>query len=161
VQVVHDIAAAHDENPLIAQRTQAHAELMVERRGPCLIDAQLHDRNLGVRKHMAQHRPGAVVEPPGLIGEDVQRREQLLHACGQGRISGRGITHLKQLARKAAEIMNGARRRHRRHGGGRHIPVGRDREHRTRAWQSGAERAPGAGPGVCVQRVQGVAVSEE
>src|SRR5256885_12550077 len=77
---------------------------MVERRRACLIDTQLHDRNVSLRKHMAQHRPAAVVEPPGLIGENGERREEALHARRQGGLSGRRIAHLVQLDRKSTRL---------------------------------------------------------
>src|SRR5207237_1304259 len=116
--------------------------------------------NARVGKDVLEHRPAAVVEAPGLIGGDCERREESLNARGELGISGCRIAHLVELAREAAEVVKGAGRCHRRHGRERHVPVGRDREHRARAGEGRADRRPGARPGVLVQRIHRVAVAE-
>jgi hypothetical protein len=62
-----DVAAAGHENALAPQLLQAGAELVVVRRGPAVVDAELEDRHVGVGIDAAEHRPGAVVEPALLI----------------------------------------------------------------------------------------------
>ena len=47
-KVVHHVAAAHDQDSLAAQRRERAAQLVVKRRGLGGIDAQLHDRHVGL-----------------------------------------------------------------------------------------------------------------
>ena len=68
VEVVHHVAAAQHQDSLLAQRPQAYADLMMEAPGLSLINTQLHDRHVGLRVHVTQHRPGAVIQAPALIG---------------------------------------------------------------------------------------------
>ena len=64
VQVVHDVSAAYDQHAGVAQRTQPLADFMVKVRRSRFVDAQLYDRYIRVRKDVAQHGPGAVIESP-------------------------------------------------------------------------------------------------
>ena len=91
---MHHVAAAEQQDAVIAQRSQPGAEFVVEAGRLRRVDAQLHDRHIGLRIHVMQHRPGAVIEAPGVVGVDRQRRQQLLHALRQGRIAGRRVAHL-------------------------------------------------------------------
>ena len=143
VQVVHDVAAADDQHAGVAQRPQALPDLVVKMRRARLVDAELYDRYIGFRKNMAEHRPRPVIETPAVVELDVERRQQLLHLACERRVAGRGILDGEQLARKAAEIVNRPRLRHRRHGELRDVPVRRNAQHRARPRQARAERRPG------------------
>ncbi|MNC86525.1 hypothetical protein D3C83_21950 [compost metagenome] len=72
-----------------------------------LVDAELHDRDVGFRIHVLKHRPGAVIEPPAAVERDRRRSEQLRDARSERGRAGRGIFHLVQLGRKAAEVVDG------------------------------------------------------
>jgi len=161
LQVVHDVAAAEHQDPFFTQRSQACAELVMEAGRLRLIEAQLHHRHVRLRVEVAEHGPGSVVQAPLTIGGHGQWREQLLHTGGQRRIARGGVAHREQLAREAAEVVNGARRIHGRHGATFDVPVSRDREHRTRARQRCAECCPATRPVVRVERVHRAAVPEE
>ena len=161
MQVVHDVAAADQQDALVAQRPQQPAQPVVERRRLRLVDGKLHHRHVGGGKHMAQHRPGAAVQSPRKIRAHLQRLQQFAHAAHQAGIAGRRVLHLEQLAREAAEIVDRARRRRRGDRGAGQVPVRRHRQHRARPRQALAERRPASAPVVVLQRVHRVAVPEE
>src|SRR5439155_10802400 len=102
-----DVCSSDLFHPLIAQRPKARAELVVKVRSARLIDAELRHGNARVGKDVLEHRPAAVVEAPGVIGGDRERREEALNACGELGISVGRIAHLVELAREAAEVVNG------------------------------------------------------
>ncbi len=49
VKVMHEVPAADDEYAFIPERCQFLADLKMKRRRPRLINAELHDRNIGLR----------------------------------------------------------------------------------------------------------------
>src|SRR3546814_5845221 len=61
-EVVHDVAAAHDQHALAAERREAGAEVEVVLERLQGVDRQLHDGNVGVGEHVSKHRPGAKSE---------------------------------------------------------------------------------------------------
>src|SRR5207237_7815554 len=65
-QVVHDVAAGHDEDPATPQAGQPGAEVEVVVEVLVGVDGQLHDRDVGVGEGVHQDRPGAVVDAPGV-----------------------------------------------------------------------------------------------
>src|ERR1700676_1663201 len=70
-----------------------------------------------------------MIEPPGVVELDLQRREQFLHSTSEFRVTRCRILHLKQFSRKPAEIVNGSRRSGDGNSGFWNKPVGRDREY--------------------------------
>ena len=123
VEIVHEIAAADDEHALVPKWRQLPADLKMERRGLGLVDAELHDGNVGSRINVSQHGPCTVIEAPGIIELHGQRRQKLLNPAGECGIARRRVLNLIEFLRKTAEVVNGARRR--RDGDARlgHIPV--------------------------------------
>jgi hypothetical protein len=103
MQIVHDVAAADDENALLPEGRKALADFVVERGWLSLVDAELHYRNIGVRIHMAQHRPRAVVESPAFIESHRQGSKQLLHT------GKRGLGH-RALDTELGTVLAGTRR---------------------------------------------------
>src|SRR5438093_6039148 len=76
VQVMHDVPAANEENILLAQCAQPLAGLVVKLRRLRLVDAELYDWNVRLRKDVTENRPRSVIEAPVLIELDVDRREE-------------------------------------------------------------------------------------
>jgi hypothetical protein len=72
-----------------------------------LIDTELNDRYIGFRKHVAKHRPCAVVQSPSALVHMSLAPEQFADASSQIRRPGRRILKLEQFARKAAKVMYG------------------------------------------------------
>ncbi len=68
-EVVHDVAAAHDEHPSVAERVELHAEIEVVLLGLARVEGELHDRDVRGRVHAGEDAPGAVVEPPAVVVE--------------------------------------------------------------------------------------------
>jgi len=60
---------------------------------------------------MFQHRPGPMIEPPCVVGFYRQGLQQALHSASKFGIARSGILHAVEFGRKAAEIVNGSRRR--------------------------------------------------
>ena len=56
--------------------------------------------------YVAKYRSRPVIQSPGVVELDLQRRKQILHFAGQRRITGSGILNLKEFAGKSAEIVN-------------------------------------------------------
>ncbi len=160
-QVMHHVAGAEQQHALVAQRRQPDAELVVivGRLGD--VQAQLHHRDIGLRIELDQHRPGAVIQAPVLIRMHLERRQQGAYARRQRRIAGRRIAQVEQRLRKAAEIVDGRRRRHRGDAGAMRGPVGGDDQDRARTRQDRAEPAPDAGVDVLFQRIHRAAVAEK
>jgi len=75
-------------------------------RGLGFIDAELNDRDVGVWVDVPQNGPRAVVEAPTVIATHRHRRKQFFDTRSKVEIAGRGILHVIQLARKAAEVVD-------------------------------------------------------
>src|SRR5256885_6154871 len=108
MQIVYDVATAEDENAFFSQLRQAFTDLVVERGRLGFINAQLDNRDISSGIEMEQNRPSTVIEAPPIVAAHWHRREQFLDANGEVRVAGRGILHLIQLARKAAEVVDGS-----------------------------------------------------
>ena len=111
VEIVHEIAAADDQHAFVPKRCELLSDLEMKRRGLGLVDAELHDGNIGGGIDMPQHGPCAMIEAPGIVELHVERRQKLLNAAGECGIAGSRVLHLVEFAGEAAEVMNGPRRR--------------------------------------------------
>ena len=63
-QIVNQIAGSQDQHAASSQGRQVLSQFVVKRRWFAVVDAQLNDWNVGLRKHVFQHDPGAVIESP-------------------------------------------------------------------------------------------------
>ena len=161
-EVVHDVATADDEHVAIAQRGQRPTEIEVVLQRLHRVDRQLHDRHVGVGEHVGEHAPGAVVEAPAVvILPDPRRLDGLGDLTRQVGQAGRRVVEGEQLGREAVEVVDRARRGHRRHRGGVDEPVGRDAQDGARLGHGLTERPPGLGVAVVGQGVHGVAMTDE
>src|SRR5205823_2602081 len=142
-------------------RREKLAELVMKFRRLGLVDRELDDWNVRLGKDMAQHRPGAVVESPGRVAADGERREELRDALGERRISRRRILDLEERAWESAEIVYCSRALHRGRGDLRDVPMRGDREDDARPRELRTDPAPPAGPRVLFERVHRIAVTEE
>jgi len=102
-----------------------------------------------------------VIQSPLQVRANIQWIEQFTHAVHQAEVAGRGIHHLEQFAREAAEIVDGARRHRRGDRGARQVPVRGDGQHCTRPGHALADRGPAPGPVIDVERVHRIAMTEE
>src|SRR5690606_33325276 len=82
-KVMDHVPAAHDEDPLIAQRTKLGGQVEVVLKRFFQIDTQLDHRNIGVRIEMPEDRPGSVIEPPGMMIEmNLRLGDELTNGIG-------------------------------------------------------------------------------
>ena len=95
VEIVYQIATAHDQYAFVAQWREPLRYFVVKRRGLRLVDAQLHDGNVGAGVDVHEHRPGPVIEPPMLIHRDILRCKQLPHARRERPRARSRILHLE------------------------------------------------------------------
>jgi len=104
---VDQVSTADDQDALVAQRRKCFAKLEMEGGGLGFVYAQLHDRNIGLRIGMHEHRPSPVIEPPGVVESDRQGCQQLLDAAGELRVTRRGIlvSHHTNLFQHSHEIV--------------------------------------------------------
>ena len=87
----------------------------------------LHDRDVGVREHVHEHRPGPVVDPPaGGVDGDPDRIQELRHLDRELRVAGCRVLHPEQLVREAGEVVDRPGFRHGGDGDGIEVPVSRD-----------------------------------
>ncbi len=110
-QVVHDVAAADDQHTFVAQRRELPAELQMKIAGPGHVETELQRRHIGIRIHVAQDAPRAVVETLRRIDRDVRPMHELRDAARQRRIAGRFVAHIEQRLRETVEIVNRRRKR--------------------------------------------------
>ncbi len=161
-QVVDHVAGADDQNAFLAQRRQALADGVALGRVDAGVHAQLHHRHRGLGIGVHQYRPGAVVQAPlALVGEHLARRQQVSDPRGQRRAARRRIAHVEQGLREGAEVVDGARRLGRGHGGAAGEPVRRHAQDRLRPRQRAAQLAPDPGQRAVLERVHRAAVAEE
>ena len=66
-QIMHQVAAAHDEYPFLPQGGQGPPQRVMFSRGKIDIQAQFQDRDIGRRNHMLQHRPSRMVDSPRAV----------------------------------------------------------------------------------------------
>jgi hypothetical protein len=78
----------------------------MNRRGLGLVDAELHDGNVGGRIDVLQYRPRAMIESPRMIKFHVKGRKKLLNPARECGIARSGIFDLIESRRKPAEIMD-------------------------------------------------------
>ena len=161
VEVVDDVTGAEDEHAFLAQRPQAagQGEMLASRES--LVDAQLHDRYLRPLVHVDQEGPGAVVETPALIHFDARRREQVAHPCGQSGRSGRRVLHLIERPGEPAEVMDGPRPLLRADPAAWHVPMRGHRQDRARLRQLPPELRPGLRPGIGLDGIHRIAMTEK
>ena len=55
MQVVNEIAAAHHQHAFVAQRRETRSGVVMKSRRLRVIDAELHNRNVGVWKKMTEN----------------------------------------------------------------------------------------------------------
>ena len=109
-EVVHHVAAADDQHAALAQRREAGAELEVVVERLLGVDRQLHDRDVRVREHVAQHRPRAVIDAPAVdVEADPRRLDDLGDLVGQFGQPGRRVLDVEQLLGEAVEVVDRAR----------------------------------------------------
>ena len=111
-QVVHDVAAAHNQHALVAQTSQLLGQGVVIGRRALVVHAQLNDGDVGLWKHGLEHAPGAVVQAP--LRVQIQRaRGTLAHKAGnlrrRCRRTGGRVLLVKQFLRETTKVVDGAR----------------------------------------------------
>lgn len=161
-QVVHHVAARHDQHTAPAQWSEPGAELKVVVHRLVGVDAELDDGNRRVRKGVHQHRPGAVVDSPAVdVRPDPGRVDDVTDLLSQFGQSRRRVLHVEQLLGKPVEVVNGPRSGHRGDGRGVDVPVGADHQDRAGTRHRGAEGSPRGGVPVDLEGVHRVAVAQE
>jgi hypothetical protein len=70
---VHKIAAPDDENPFIAQRSELLPDCVMRYCGLRFVNAQLHDRSIGLREDVRKYGPSSVVEIPSLVAVNTEQ----------------------------------------------------------------------------------------
>ncbi len=161
-QVVHHVAARHDEDALVEERREAGAEVDVVLDRLARIDRELDNGDVGIGEHVREHRPGAVVDAPAVdVHADPDGFGDLGDLLGEGRGPRRGVVEVEQGLREPVEVVDDPRGRHRGDDRGVHVPVRRDAEHRPRACRGIGEGGPGLGVAVVLDRVHRVPMADE
>src|SRR6185369_13387159 len=80
VEVVDEIAAPDDQHSLVAQTGESLCSVVVEARGLRFVDAELYDGDIRLRKDVAEHRPGPVIQSPPCVQSRDDWRKQISHA---------------------------------------------------------------------------------
>ena len=62
VQIMHEIAAPHNQDPFIAQRREPFPDFVVKLRRLRLVDTQLNYGDIGPGENMPENSPGAMVK---------------------------------------------------------------------------------------------------
>ena len=161
VKVVHDVAAADDEDAFLSERRELLPDLKVKRGRLGLVDAELDDGNIRRGIDVFQYGPCAVIEPPRVVELHVEWHQQFLHSARQHRIAGRRVLHLKKFLRKAAEVVNRPGRRRDSDDGLGDVPVRGDRKDRFGLRCLLADPTPRLRVRIAADRVHRIAVAEE
>ena len=161
MKVVDEVAAARNEDALFPQGRKALADFVVEGRRLGFVNAELDDRNISSRVHVAQHGPRAMVEAPPFVQPYGQWRKELLNTNGKVRVARCWILHLIQFSRKPAEIVDCPRRRVDCYGGVLNVPVRRHAEDCLRFRQLCSDCRPLLSVGVSEQGVHRIPVTKE
>ena len=159
-QVVHHVAAAHDQGALIAQGAQGAADGLVFLHGGAGIDAQLKDGDICLGVHAAQHRPGAVIDAPAVVCLSRRGQHRRRAAGGIGRACRR-VDNAVQGIGKAVHVIDrpGVPGVH--HPCAQRIPVGGDRDDAGRAGQALAQCLPDCGKFIVFNGIHGRTVPDE
>ncbi len=160
-QVMDKIAAAEDENSLIAQGRQLPADLILPGGRQIIIQTHLHNGNIRPRVHLCQDRPRAVVQTPFIIQLHPGGGDGFGDPRGGFRSAGGGIAVFFQRFWKPVKIVDRARLRHPRDGRPLGEPVGGDGKNGLWFGQRLPQAFPVAGEGVIVERVFRRAVADE
>ncbi len=161
-QVVDDVAAAQDQDTLVAQTRQGLADLVMFGRAAAKVETELQHRDVGLGIEEFEDAPGPVIQAPAVqVGAGAEGGEPGLQRLGQGRIAGRGVGDLIQGLRKAVEIMDCTRRFRGCYQHALGLPVRGNAEDGAGAGQPFAERGPGSRQVVVLQGVHRRAVADE
>src|SRR5262249_8481385 len=140
---MHNIATPYNQDASSAQLSEFSAQSIMICWPLCLIQAQLHNRNRGIGKHLRQNRPGAVIESPPLIKADIRTLNGRLRQLCQGRRARSGILLVEEFLRKSAEVVNRWWTFHARHQCSSCFPMGGDTQDRIRSGQDTTHIGPG------------------
>ncbi len=160
-QVVHNVAAANNKHTFFAQGAELGRQGVVGFGAFGVVETHLKHRYIRIWKHMADHHPAAVVEPPVQIPAHVKAFHCLHGGAGVVGGAGAGVTQGVELGRKAVVVVDGFWRPCAVHVGAVHKPVRRDAQNGIWPRQILPHRFPGAGEGVVFQGVGGGAVADE
>ena len=95
------------KTPPIAQRRQPGAELEVVGERLRRVDRELHDRDVGVREHVHEHRPGAVIDAPAVdVEADPRGIDDVGDLARELRVAGRRILEREELVGEAVEVVD-------------------------------------------------------
>nr|WP_281409990.1 hypothetical protein [Rhizobium sp. G21] len=126
------------------------------------IERQLEDRDIRLREHLDQHRPGAVIEPPAIVAFRMAFLQEVDRRLSEIRRARSIVLLREQFRRKTAEIVDGLgiaadmhQRRPPRH------PVGGHAENGFRRRQALADLAPAAAVVIVEDRIHRAAVPDE
>ena len=163
-QVVHDVAAADDQHAARRAAAPAARRARGGTRAACsaLIDScttgmSASGNTCTSTDQVPWSRPQLSWSAPDPVGLARPRRPRSASSGSPGA----GYSTVEQLAGEAVEVVDGPRPRHRRHRGGVDVPVRGHHQDRARPRHRRAERAPGLGVAVALERVHRAAVAEE
>ena len=104
-QVVHHIARPQHHKPLVAQRCQLLSQVIGVLSVCQLIHREFDHRDVGLRKHVMQRSPHAMIDAPGIVhGHGVSK--QLLHAGGEAGVTRRMVLNRIELGGKAVHVVH-------------------------------------------------------
>lgn len=107
-QVVDDVAAAHDEEALLAEAGELLAELVRPARVDEAVDGELDDGDVGLGEDVDEDAPGAVVDAPAVVNFDIGA-EQVGDRARQVGAACRLVLELVELLGEAVYVVDLAR----------------------------------------------------
>src|SRR5215467_10642724 len=99
--------------------------------------------------------------PQAFVQHDWHWRQKLLHTSGEIRIARRRIHHLVKLAREAAKVVDGARRRRDSYTGAWRKPVCGDAQYRFGPRNAFSQSGPRIRVGVPLQGIHGISMTNK
>src|SRR5579884_1384987 len=158
---MHQIPTANNQDPFFPKRSELSADFEVEEGRLPLVDAQLYHRNIGLRKCVAEHRPGSMIETPRLIELHPQRRKHFRDATSKIGVAGRRIPDLIEFSRKSSEIVNCPRCSAYRNARLWYKPMSGDRQNGSRPGRPLPDAPPSLCIGVVQDRIHWIAVTKK
>ena len=104
---MNNIAATNYQHAFITKRLEQLSKLIMKLRRLPLIDTKLNNRNICIRKNMAEHCPCTMIQTPMSIKTNVKRLQEFLHTLRKFRTTRSRPGNLKKFPRKPVEIVYG------------------------------------------------------
>lgn len=145
-QIMHDIATAQDQHPLLAQRSDLLPDREMDVCRSLTVDTELGNRDIGLRIHPGEDRPGAMIDAPVVVDDHWVRLDQSPGYPTQVWGTGGRIFQVIQSRWKSVQVIDLTGQRLVHDPRPLRIPVGGYRQDGRRARQLASQGLPLASP---------------